>query len=219
MIRKLLTTLTLSCCLFMSAQAQLSIGASAGTNLNFRQLASHFPMLDFEPKPSLGWQAALRLEYPANAFFTLAAEAGRQTWNSHFAVVYTDNTGGEKPGKAVESFRAWSGGLFAKLVLFKKVNGYVLAGPSLAFIQVGKRKMKDAIVEQNTVTIDLNEEHYNRTLYFAVAGAGAGFPCGQRGQIFTELRYQYGLTELKNESNMDATTGNLLLNFGYLLRL
>lgn len=226
MIRKTLCTAVLLICLMYTAQAQLSLGASAGPNLNFRNWIFVAPGVELGAlnyQAGLGGQAALRLEYQAGARFALCGEAGWQALKSRLQVEVTDANGVTRPGQMTETFQCWTSGLFTKFAFFQRVKGYVLAGPSVTRLQNGKRRLKGSLIdgqtENPTYTINFDQEQYNRTLLFLNLGAGAAVPCGQRGQLFAELRYQYGLSEWNTNSNVSASASNALLNLGYLFRL
>ncbi len=226
MIFKSLCTAVLLICLMDNAQAQISLGAGAGPNLNFRNWTFEVPGVELGAlnyQAGVGGQAALRLEYQAGARFTLCGEAGWQALNSRLQVEVTDVNGASRPGQMTETLQSLTSGLFTKFTFFERVKGYLLAGPSVAWLQNGKRRLKGSLIdgqtEKPTYTINLDQEQYNRTLLFLNLGVGAAVPCRQRGQLFAELRYQYGLSEGNNNTNVNASASNVLLNLGYLFRL
>ena len=83
--------------------------------------------------------------------------------------------------------------------------GFVEAGPSVGFGLNGNVKTSDGQMEEEEDINFGSEEDELKALDIGVAfGAGVGVPVGP-GQLFLDVRYQLGLSNISNEEGTEAT--------------
>ncbi|MFN0016580.1 MAG: outer membrane beta-barrel protein [Saprospiraceae bacterium] len=221
MLNRLFLLVFLAVGLVFSANAQVSIGVSAGANRSFWSWYIKNIETDLEFDPGIGYRAAAVADWRISPLVGLRAELGYQVLRSSTGRKFTSpNDPDGAFGHFNERYHFWTGGLMANVTPFSEKRFYLLTGASVA-------KMAEA---WNTTSVEGGPEpflstkpidltNYNRTQVFADFGAGLRFPTGEKGALFTEIRYQLALTNLSSHSNVDSGVNSLGLNVGYLFKL
>jgi len=208
--------------LTLSAQAQVSVGASVGANYSFWGWHIKNINTDLAFDPGIGYRVAAVADWHISPVIGLRADIAYQIWRNSTSQTFTfptDPVGVE--GSRSERFHNVSGSLLATVSPFSQKRVYFLAGATAASITEA----------WGTITIDggpeagtrdpeaIDLKNFNRTQVFADFGGGVKFPLGAKGTLFGEIRYQLPLTNLSGIENVDASVSTLLLNVGYLFQL
>lgn len=226
MIRLIQILAVLFFCTVTSAQAQISLGFTAGPNLSFREWRAETTdgnIIDLAYKPAPAFQTALFAEWKGSSVLSLRGEGGFQLWHNGLDLEVTDANGAPILGSATDELQSWTGGLLFKLTPFRKSNLYFLTGPSAAYLTKNRIRLDKTLAQKAKIervhTIDLEQAGIEPVQYFLNAGAGTSFTTGTRGKVVIEARYGIGLSRLSTASNVDAHIHVLLLNLGYQISL
>lgn len=204
--------------LTLSAQAQVSVGVSAGANMSFWRWHIKNINTDLTFDPGIGYRAAAVADWRIGPVLGLRAEMGYQVLRSSTASkITTPANPVEVDGHFNESYHTWAGSLMASVTPFRQKRLYFLAGTSFAAITEAWNSAGADSDDLTWTAIDL--KNYNRNQVFADFGAGMKFPIGPKGTLFAELRYQLPLTNLSKIENVDAAINTIGLNVGYLFQL
>ncbi len=206
----------------LSAQAQVSVGASAGANMTFLRWNSRPNNADAGFEPALGYRFAAIADWRPGSTISLRGEAGYQVWRVSTTATAEDPGGqGEITGRYYQAHHSWAGSLLADITPFRQKRLYFLAGASVATIRAIWASVSENLqFEPNTperTAIDLTG--FNRFQVFADLGAGMRFPVGSKGTFLAEMRYQLSLTKLSVLPEVTSGISPLLLNVGYMLKL
>lgn len=206
-----------------SANAQVSVGATAGANLTFLRWNSRPNNTDLGFEPALGYRFAATADWRLGSRISLRGEAGYQVWRVSTTTTAEDPGGSQMEivGRYYQAHHSWAGSLLAGIAPFRQNRLYFLAGTSVATItalwaSVSENLRFDPNAPERTA-IDLTG--YNRFQVFADLGAGIRFPVGNKGAFLTEMRYQLSLTKLSVLPGVTSGISPLLLNLGYLFQL
>ncbi len=206
--------------LTLSAQAQVSVGASLGANYSFWDWHIKNLNTDVSFRSGFGYRAAVVGDWQISPAIGLRADLAYQVWSNDTITpkyYFPSNPNGME-GVRSEWFHNFAGSLLLQVSPFSKKRVYFLVGTTAAYItEVRENLMIDGFGTFGTQSIDL--ANYNRTQVFADFGGGVKFPLGAKGSLFGELRYQLPLTNLSAIDNVDASVSSLLLNVGYLFHL
>jgi len=208
----------------LSAQAQVSVGASLGANYSFWDWHVKNHNTDVTFNPGFGYRAAAVGDWHISPIIGLRADLAYQIWRNSTALAMIGLDGKRVPfkeGTRSERFHSFAGSLMLQVSPFRQKRLYFLAGATAAHITDARGTVTyedngAAFGYNSTQLIDL--KNYNRTQVFADFGGGVKFPLGTKGSLFGEFRYQLPLTNLSESDNVDASVSPLLLNVGYLFQ-
>jgi len=205
------------------AFAQFHLGLSAGANMSFWTWEIKSLSWDIDYEPAMGWRAAVLGEWQMNPRLGFRAEFGTQVKankiSGHFQ--YPDMT--TITATAREYFQYWEGSALVQFSPVKKFRQvYILAGGTAGRLEKAWNKYSGTeggkdFSSKNS--IDIKDPNWNRNAFAADFGLGGNIPLGANSKIKVEARYQYSLSNLSNNDNVDASISPLLFNVGYMHRL
>ncbi len=216
-------------CLATPAFSQFHLGLSAGANMSFWTWEIKSLGLDIDYEPAMGWRAAVLGEWQMNPMSGFRAEFGTQvkanklTRNFVFpSDIIAGNPNGT-PGYFREYFQYWEGSVLVQFSPVKKFSQvYILAGGTGGRLEKAWNRISGTESGQkfsSTNSIDVKDPNWNRNAFAADFGLGGNIPLGANSKIKVEARYQYSLSNLSNNDNVDASISPLLFNVGYMHRL
>jgi len=208
-------------CLAMPAFSQFHIGLSGGANMSL--WTWHIKSLGFgiDYEPAMGWRAAVLGEWQMNPMLGFRAEFGTQVKaNKSGKFQFEDMV---STARAREYFQYWEGSALIQFSPVKKFSQvYLLAGGTAGRLEKAWRTVSGTEAGNkfsNKNAIDAKDPNWNRNAFAADFGLGGNIPLGPNSKIKVEARYQYSLTNLSANDNVDASISPILLNVGYLHRL
>ncbi len=216
-------------CSYTSAFAQFHLGLSAGANTSFWKWALKSPDFSFDYQPATGWRGVVMGEWQMKPMWGLRTELGVQTKANKMVKnllfesdILAGNFGGTE-WKFRENYQFWEGSLLLQFAPVRKFPQlYLLAGGTgsrltKAWKSSAGQEAGHPFSSKNT--IDLSDPNWNRNYLVADFGMGGNIPLGALSSLKVECRYQYSITELSSNENVDARVNTLLLQLGYLHRL
>lgn len=227
-MKNLLFTLIFTC-LSTLAVAQFHLGISAGPNLSFWTWEIKPIAQNLDYQPALGWRGVLLGEWQIKPMLGIRVELGAQLKANKMIknfIFPSDILAGDldgNPGSYREYFQNWEESLLLQISPIKKYRQvYILTGCTAS--QMDKAWNRSSGTEagkkfRNKNTIDINDGNWNRNGLAAEIGVGGNFPLGANSSLKVEGRFQYALTELAANENVDAYAHSLLFQVGYLHRL
>ena len=208
-------------CLATPAFSQFHIGLSGGANWSFWTWKIKSLNTDIDYEPALGWRAAVLGEWQMNPILGLRAEFGTQVKaNKLSALEFTDMV---STATSHGYYQYWEGSMLVQCSPVKKFRQvYLLAGGTAGRLEKASNRLirTEAGKEFSSKnSIDIKGPNWNRNAFAADFGLGGNIPLGPNSKIKVEARYQYSLSNLLANDNVDASISPLLLNVGYLHRL
>ncbi|MEE9438355.1 MAG: porin family protein [Saprospiraceae bacterium] len=102
------------------------------------------------------------------------------------------------------------------------VKGYGIIGPSIGHAATANIQPKVTLLIDwylPKIDIDLNDDMYNRREISGIIGGGVEYQMN-KGKLFTDLRYQYGFTNVFNQSTADFSVKmkGVQVSAGYMYR-
>lgn len=219
MIYKILSLCFLFSSCSLSLMAQWSVGVSGGATLNFLEWKIQPLNIDLDFDPHLNGRAAGHVEYTFSPGIALRADVVYQVIGNKLGAL-TDANGETVDSRLVYTYNTLGSNLSLKISPVKKArNLYFLAGPGIARIISGHKRLKGDFPEgfenPGKRAMDLDAEAIRRTQWIADLGIGYSIPCGARGRIAAEGRYQYGLSGFSTSDNVKARMQTAVLTAGY----
>ncbi len=216
-------------CLTIPAFSQFYIGLSGGANMSFWTWKIKSLNTDIDYEPAMGWRAAALGEWQINPMLGFRAEFGTQVKANKTIGIFmfpSDGLGGipsGTPGSFREFYQFWEGSLLVQFAPVKKFNNvYLMAGGTAGWLEKAWNKVSGTESGRefsSTNPIDIKDPNWNRNAFAADFGLGGNVPLGKNSKIKIEVRYQYSLSNLSSNNNVDASISPLILNVGYLHRL
>lgn len=209
--------------------SQFHVGVSGAANLSFWTWHIKSLDTDIDYEPAMGWRTAVLGAWQINPMVGLRAEFGTQVKANKMTknlIFETDLLAGDfdgTPWAFREFFQYWEGSVLAQLSPIKKFKFvYLMAGGTAGRLEKAWKTSKGSeagMKFSSNSSIDIKTRHWNRNAFAADFGLGVHYPLGANGKIKVETRYQYSLSNLSANENVEASIRSLLLSVAYLHRL
>ena len=181
----------------------ISLGVRAGSNLATAEIGSPLG-ISLDAGNLVGLDLAAVLNIGLTKAFSIQPEVHFQQKGWKFEFAFFDET-------IEENFHLnyLEVPVLAKYAFgLEKVQGFVLAGPSVGMGMGGKAKISEGgIEEEEDITFGSGEEELKKYDLGVALGGGIGIKVGG-GQIFLDVRYLLGLTNLSNVEEDDLFSFN-----------